>query len=62
MLKEPKIEQAWAIAYDIHVWGFHEAKYNIEDIEEDVEYAEWIVKYTREALRRKQEKQNDETE
>ena len=55
ILKEPKIEQTWTIAYDIHVWGFHEAKYNIEDVEDDVKYAEWIIEYTRKTLKKKQE-------
>jgi len=51
ILKEPRIEQTWAIAYDIHVWGFHEAKYSIEDIEDDVKYIEWMVRYTKKALK-----------
>jgi hypothetical protein len=29
---EPKIAEVWAIAYDIHVWSFHEAKYTIDKI------------------------------
>ena len=56
ILKEPKIEQTWAIAYDIHVWGFHEAKYSIDDIKDDVKYVEWIVKYTKEVLKNRKAK------
>lgn len=56
ILKEPKIEQTWAIAYDIHVWGFHEAKYSIDDIKDDVKYVEWIVKYTKEVLKNRRAK------
>ena len=39
-LNEPKITDIWSRAYEIHVWGFHEAKYNIEDIKDDIKYAE----------------------
>lgn len=38
MLREPKIEYTWAVAYDVHVWGFHEAKYDVEDLKDDVEH------------------------
>jgi len=46
-LDEPRIEYAWAIAYDIHVWGSHEAKYGIEEIEGDVTHMEWLLNYTK---------------
>lgn len=50
ILKEPKIECVWAVAYDIHVWGFHEGKYSIEDIEEDVEHVKWLLNYVRQVI------------
>ena len=50
-LNEPRIEFTWSIAYDIHVWGFHEAKYSIEDIEGDLKHAEWLLNYTKHAAR-----------
>lgn len=50
-LNEPRIEFTWSIAYDIHVWGFHEAKYSIEDIEGDLKHAEWLLNYTKQAAR-----------
>ena len=53
ILGEPMIEQVWAIAYDLHVWGFHEAKYDIEDIKDDVKYAEWIIEYTKKIVEKK---------
>ena len=56
ILKEPRIKQTWAIAYEIYTWGFHEAKYSIEDIEDDVKYVEWIVEYTKKAVQKLSEK------
>ena len=54
-LNEPKIETTWSIAYDIHVWGFHETKYTIEDIEQDIKHIEWLLQYTKNTI--KQQKQ-----
>jgi len=56
ILKEPRVEQTWAIAYEIHIWGFHEAKYSIEDIEDDIKHVEWIVEYTKKTIQRLSEK------
>lgn len=56
ILKEPRIEQTWAIAYEIHIWGFHEAKYSVEDIEGDVKHVEWFVEYTKKTIQRLSEK------
>jgi hypothetical protein len=33
----------WARAYDIHVWGFHEAKYTVEDIK----HLDWLLNYVK---------------
>jgi hypothetical protein len=46
-LNEPRITDIWARAYDIHVWGFHEAKYAIEDIEEDIKHIDWLLNYVK---------------
>ncbi|MBS7652255.1 PaREP1 family protein [Candidatus Bathyarchaeota archaeon] len=51
-LRESRIEGVWAIAYEIHVWGFHEAKLSIEDIEGDIQYVEWLFKITKEKIER----------
>ena len=49
-LNEPKIEYVWAIAYDLHVRGFHEAKYGVEDIQEDLKHAEWLLSYAKQIM------------
>jgi hypothetical protein len=56
MLGEPKIEYAWAVAYDIHVWGFHEAKYGVEDVREDVGHVKWLLNYARQAVAAERER------
>ena len=40
-----EIKDTWARAFDIHVWGFHERKYGIEDVEQSIPYAEWLVSF-----------------
>ena len=50
-LSEPKIADTWSRAYDIHVWGFHEGRYSIEDITEDMEYVEWLLNYVKQVVR-----------
>lgn len=32
MLNEDRIRLAWKDAYDVHIWGFHKAKYRIDDV------------------------------
>ena len=49
-LGERKIEEAWTIAFNLHVWGFHERALGVEHIEPDVPYVEWLVNYTKEVL------------
>jgi hypothetical protein len=46
-LNEPRITDVWARAYDIHVWGFHEAKYTVEDIKEDIKHVDWLLNYVK---------------
>lgn len=45
-----QIEVVWAIAFDLHIWGFHEKALSIEHIKPDVPYVEWLVDYTKRAL------------
>jgi hypothetical protein len=46
-LGRKEIKDAWARAFDIHVWGFHEGKYEVEDIEQSIPYAEWLVDFVK---------------
>ncbi len=55
ILREERIRLAWKDAYDIHVWGFHEAKYRIEDVEAALPLAKWILEYTKKTIRNKQQ-------
>lgn len=50
ILNESRIESVWAIAYEIHVWGFREAKLDIEDIEGDIQQIEWLLKIIKEKI------------
>jgi len=49
-LNEPRIEYAWAVAYDVHVWGFHEAKYTVEDVLDKSERGELALEEADEFL------------
>jgi hypothetical protein len=49
-LKEDRIEESWARAFDLHIWGFHEKALEIKHIESDVSHAEWLLNYTKNAL------------
>jgi len=49
-LNEPRITDAWSRVYDVHVWGFHEAKYTVEDVKEDVGYVEWLLNYVKQRV------------
>ena len=50
VLKEDKIRLAWTTAYDIHVWGFHEAKYRMEDVETALPLTEWLLNFTKQTI------------
>jgi len=52
ILKEERISYAWSKAYEIHVWGFHEAKYRVEDVESAIPIIEWLVNYAKGLLTR----------
>jgi len=38
--------QSWDMAWVLHVWGFHEAKLNGEDVAERIPYVERVVEKT----------------
>lgn len=44
-LNEAKIRETWAIAFETHVWGFHEGKFGVEEVKQAVPYVEWLVNY-----------------
>ena len=46
VLNEYRVKSVWDAAYSAHVWGFHEAKLSIKDIEIDIPQVEWMLKYT----------------
>ncbi|MGC8975020.1 MAG: PaREP1 family protein [Thermoprotei archaeon] len=50
-LSEEKISLAWSKAYEIHVWGFHENKYSIEDIRIAIPITRWLLEQTRKNIR-----------
>ncbi|WP_292000505.1 PaREP1 family protein [Caldivirga sp.] len=51
-LNEPRITYAWSIAYDLHIWGFHEGKYGVDYVKIDIPHVEWLINYTKQLLYR----------
>ncbi|MEZ0320296.1 MAG: PaREP1 family protein [Pyrobaculum sp.] len=49
-LKEDRVRLAWKDAYDVHVWGFHETKYRIDDVKATLPLAEWLVQYAEQVI------------
>jgi len=49
-LGDERIRTAWAYAYEIHVWGFHEAKYGIDIVKQTLPYVEWLLQYTKKTV------------
>ena len=49
-LKEPKIADAWSRAYDLHVWGFHEGKYTVEEAKDTLPSIRWLLSYMKSRL------------
>ncbi len=52
ILNEYHIKSAWDTAYSLHVWGFHEAKLDIDDVKLDIPQIEWLLEYTKQTLRK----------
>ena len=46
-LKQEKIEDVWARAFNIHVWGFHEGKFGVDIIRQNIPYVEWLVNFVK---------------
>ncbi len=42
-LGKPEVAEAWALAYDAHVWGFHEMKYSIDKVAWRLKYIETLL-------------------
>jgi len=51
-LGEERVRAAWLYAYDIHLWGFHEAKYGIDIVKQSLPHIEWLLQYAKKELRR----------
>ncbi len=51
-LSEDRIRLAWKDAYDLHVWGFHEVKYRIDDVKASLPLIEWLLRFTRQVVER----------
>ena len=49
-LNEPRVKIAWSIAYELHIWGFHEGKYGVEYVKIDLPHIEWLINYTKQLL------------
>ncbi len=45
-LNEPTINRGWSIAYDLHVWGFHEAALTIDQVKASLPDIEQLLKKT----------------
>lgn len=52
VLNEYRVKSVWDAAYSLHVWGFHEAKLSVKDIEMDIPEIEWLLSYAEEVVRR----------
>jgi len=42
-INKPDVVETWALAHEVHVWGFHEAKYTVDKVS-------WGLKYFEEML------------
>ncbi len=49
-LGDDRVRLAWKDAYDIHVWGFHEAKYGVEDVKAALPLAQWLLNCAKKVL------------
>lgn len=47
-LGKKEIAEAWAMAFHVHVQGFHENRLRLDDVKYAVPYIEKVVKYVRE--------------
>ncbi len=46
-LNRKEIEDAWGRAFNIHVWGFHEGKFGVAEVERNIPFVEQLVDFVR---------------
>lgn len=46
-LNKKEIEDAWSRAFRVHVWGFHEGKFGVEEVRRQIPYAEWLLDFVK---------------
>lgn len=51
MLNQPQINIGWSVAYDLHVWGFHEAALAVEHVKAAAPQIEKLLETTKALLR-----------
>jgi len=42
-LSKPEVVETWALAHEVHVWGFHEAKYTVDKVSWGLKYFEKLL-------------------
>jgi hypothetical protein len=50
-LGKPEVAEAWALAYDAHVWGFHEMKYSIDKVAWRFKYVETLLEIAKNVIK-----------
>jgi len=51
LLNDPMIRYAWEDAYDLHVWGFHEAAYSVEHVKMSLPTIEQLLTKAKELVK-----------
>jgi len=51
-LNDPMVRYTWENAYDLHVWGLHEATYNIDYVRTSIPTIEQLLVKTKELIRK----------
>ena len=49
--KEKKIFEAWAVAFNLHIWGYHECALNIKEVKYHLPCAKWLLEFTENKLK-----------
>ena len=49
-LGEDRVRLAWSQAYEVRAWGFHEAKYSVEDVKPALPLARWLLEYAKKII------------
>ncbi len=50
-LGDPTINRGWCVAYDLHVWGFHEAALSIDHVRTSLQEIEQLLEKTRQYVK-----------